>query len=396
MNDERIIAYLRSRAVVEPPPGLGAEVSAAVDAALVPRNPFSSLLPTVAAIAIVGVVAAALLVTQRPAGGPATSEAGLPSPSATAHPSFPIAADDPRFVECAGLLYRDRVIAAFPIMAADYHRHLPNMGRSPELEVEAPAFLVVFDVGVVPPGLSGGVGSRPPPTGHTVCVYLGEPQDGVRTFYGDVDIAGMRADIGSSAQSSATPSPVSTALPATSPQPGYVAVEGLPITVLDNAEADELFRDVQTCTSVAGYTVTFPATWYTNAASRDVPACSWFGPEPFDGSIRPVVVKPPPPEGAWLVLEVVDGGAGYTTITPIYMSEPISVGGHDGHRAEFGPSTLDEITSRPEFRAYWCVITLGEHFPTFIAYTNVDYAGDYPLAKAVMDRMVASVTFEPR
>jgi hypothetical protein len=206
----------------------------------------------------------------------------------------------------------------------------------------------------------------------------------------------MRTDIGSSDEPRPTLSAEPSASPSGSPQPGYVAGDGLPITVLDNPEADALFGEVQTCTSAAGYRVAFPASWYTNAASGDTLACSWFGPEPFDGSIRPVAVKPPPPEGVWMTLEVVEGGAGYTTITPIYMSEAISIGGYDGHRAEFGPSTLDEIERHSEYRAYWYVITLGEHFPTFIAYTNVDLAGDYSLGKAVMDRMVASITFEPR
>lgn len=390
--------YLRSRAHAEPPPGFGREVMASVDAAP-PRSWFSVLVPAAASIVLVGgLAAAAFLVAQGPTGGPPDLDSGSSSPSETSAPSFVIAVDDPRFAACAGSLYPNEVIAAFPIVGAEYRRHFPNMGLSPMLEEHTEAFVVVFEPGVEPPGVLGRLGqsSSAALTGHTVCIYLGQPPDGYANFYVNVDISGMRTDIASSAKPSATPSSTPSASSSTSPQPGYVSVEGLPITVLDNPEADALFGEVQTCTSPAGYSVAFPASWYTNAASGDTLACSWFGPEPFDGSIRPVAVKPPPPEGVWMTLEVVDGGAGYTTITPIYMSEAIIIGGYDGHRAEFGPSTLDEIESLSEYRGYWYVITLGEHFPTFIAYTNVDFAGDYALGKAVVDRMVASVTFEPR
>jgi hypothetical protein len=188
---------------------------------------------------------------------------------------------------------------------------------------------------------------------------------------------------------SATPVP-----PTSSPAPGYVAVEGLPITVLANEDAEALFSEVETCVSGVGYTVMFPASWYTNAAIGDTPACSWFGPEPFNVSIRPVAVNPPPPDGVWIGMSVVDGSAGYTTITPIYLSESVGLDGYEGSRAEFGPSTLDEIESRPEYRAYWYVIPFERVGPTFIAETDLDLADDYPLAKAVLDRIMATITFQ--
>lgn len=199
---------------------------------------------------------------------------------------------------------------------------------------------------------------------------------------------------------SATPSPMPTSTPAptpsmtlTTPPAGYVAVPGLPFTVLANPEADALFGDVQTCTSEAGYTVDFPADWYTNAAQADTPACSWFGPEPFEGSVVPVAVKPLP-AGVWIALEIFDGGAGYAGETPIFMFERLSIAGFDAQRAEFGPLAPDVNGSPSEERGYWYLVPFAEVGPTFIAQTSTDYAADYSLAKAVLDRIVASVRFD--
>jgi hypothetical protein len=109
----------------------------------------------------------------------------------------PVDAADPRFGACGG--QADTVIAAFPFRADEYRDHCPEMGRSPELEVETDAFAVVFDLDHQP-AIMGGQQPRndapavepPPPTGHFVCMYRGEPAQGDLTLYGDVDIAGMR------------------------------------------------------------------------------------------------------------------------------------------------------------------------------------------------------------
>ncbi len=49
-----------------------------------------------------------------------------------------------------------------------------------------------------------------------------------------------------------------------------------------DAEADALFADTQTCLHDSGVTVTFPASWHTNEAYKDLFACEWFAPEPMD------------------------------------------------------------------------------------------------------------------
>jgi len=64
-----------------------------------------------------------------------------------------------------------------------------------------------------------------------------------------------------------------------------------------DAEADALFEETQSCTnSELGATLTFPAAWHTNEAFEDVPACSFFGPEPIDveGYVSGFAAEAPP------------------------------------------------------------------------------------------------------
>ena len=392
MNDEQIIEYLRSRSRVDAPIGLSQQVMAEVAAAPAQRSWFSGFVPAVATVGVVAVVAvvAMLVVKLPPSGGPSAS------------PSFPVVVSDPRFGACGGPTYVDRVVAAFPFVAADYQRHFPNMGRSPELEVDQPAFAVVFAGGLQLPDLLGPISQPSPPassSGHMVCVYVGEEPDGEPYYYVNVDITGMRAEVAAAASPTTdptqppTPEPTPEPTPSASPAPGYVSVEDLPITVLANAEADALFAETQRCVSKAGYAVDVPASWYTNTPTEETPACTWFAPEPFEGSIQPVAVKEHP-DGIWITLEVVDGLAGYVGETPIYMREQVILQGFDGHRAEYGPSMGGVVGTPSEERGYWYVIPFANDGPTFIAETGTDLTNDYPLAKAVLDRIVARISFD--
>ena len=382
MNDEQIVEYLRSRSRVDAPMGLSDRVMAEITSTPVRRSWFAGFLPAVATVAVVAVVAvvALLVVKQPPAAGPSAS------------PSFPIMASDPRYAACSGTTFQDQVIAAFPLVAANYQRHFPNMGRSPELEVDQPAFAVVFNERIQPPGVLGGVNQSPPaasPSGHMVCVYVGEAPRGEPYYYVDVDLTGMRAELETAASPSPTPTQTPTPVPTPqqtpeptptgSPPPGYVTVQDLPITVLANAEADALFAETQRCISEAGYAVDFPASWHANSPTDTVPACSRFGP----GA-----------DVVWITVEIFDGNAGYTGETPIYMSEQINLGGFDGHRAEFGPDLGATVATPSPERTYWYLIPFGNAGPTFIAQTRTELAGDYPLARAVLDRIVASITFD--
>lgn len=382
MNDEQIIEYLRSRSRVDVPMGLSRQVMTEIAAAPAHRSWFAGLVPAVASVAVVAVVAVvAFLVVKLP-----------PSAGPSASPSFPVVATDPRFTACSGTTFRDQVIAAFPFIAADYRRHFPNMGRSPELEVDQPAFAVVFEEGLQPPGVLGRLNRSSPaasPSGHMVCVYVGEAPDGEPYYYVDVDITGMRVELEPPALPNPTPSatpaqpetpePTPEPTPSESPPPGYVAVDRLPITVLANDEADALFTEVQRCVSKAGYAVDFPAGWSTNAPTEGTPACSQFVSEV---------------DGVWISMQVFDGNAGYTGETPVYFSEQLSIGGFSGHRAEFGPDMGATVATPSPERTYWYLIPFTNAGPTFIAQTGNNVADDYPLAKAVLDRMVASISFD--
>jgi len=100
---------------------------------------------------------------------------------------------DPRFAECGGTA--DNAAAAFAFIARDYKRHFPFMGRSPELEVDAPAFAVVFVEGhqVATFGLRQQAEHQAPAgdstTGRFVCVYVGTPPGGAYNIYGNVDVS---------------------------------------------------------------------------------------------------------------------------------------------------------------------------------------------------------------
>jgi hypothetical protein len=93
---------------------------------------------------------------------------------------------------------------AFPMThARDYAIHIPRLGRSPELEVDAPAYVVVFQgnielavVGAPAPQDEAGNALPGPDTAasgmrtisNVVCIVV----DGVPNYYGPVDKAGLR------------------------------------------------------------------------------------------------------------------------------------------------------------------------------------------------------------
>lgn len=213
MNDREILEYLRARSRIEPPPALTASVIAAIEAAPPHRAWFASVLPVAGALVVL-VAAVVLLANQRPTGdGQHPTVAGTTSAAASSSPVFPVVADDPRFAECGGPSFPDQVIAAFPFMTSEREQYFPDLGSSPELQEDAPAFAVVFSEGFLPRGWMRGVGSLAPVSGHTVCVYLGHPPDGSRVFYVNVSITEVPPEI-----DSVSPMPA----PSSTPPPGLV------------------------------------------------------------------------------------------------------------------------------------------------------------------------------
>lgn len=154
------------------------------------------------------------------------------------------------------------------------------------------------------------------------------------------------------------------------------------------AMADTLFADTDTCTNPeAGYTVAFPEAWYTNTDIGQTPACSWFTPEFFE-----VPDSGDTPAEVWISIGVIDSALGYIGTTQVFSNDAVMIGGRAGRRVEFNP----DPSGRPEYRAFQYTVDLGESAatgPTFVAGTDIDSADDYELAKAVLDRIVASLEF---
>lgn len=154
-----------------------------------------------------------------------------------------------------------------------------------------------------------------------------------------------------------------------------------------DAEADALFSDLDECTNPEdGYTVQFPDAWYTNTAIGNVPACSWFTPDYFE-----VTEDSAAPEGIWISLAEIGSTVGYIGTTQDYLSESVFVGGRVGRRVEYNPNPM----GTPDYRAYHFVVPFGADgiVRTFVAATDNTTAGEYRLAKAVLDRIVASLRF---
>ena len=156
--------------------------------------------------------------------------------------------------------------------------------------------------------------------------------------------------------------------------------------MLDSAEADALFSRPDTCTNTEiGYTVTFPDDWYRNTAIGDQAACTWFTPHFFE-----VDVPGEAPEEIWISIGLIPGFVGYNMLTPTEAGDEVEINGYPGHWAEF--RTLDDVTDTDsDHLTYHYVIPIDREGPTLVASTDVDRADDYELAKAVLDRLMASM-----
>jgi len=154
-----------------------------------------------------------------------------PSTSASAPvPPDPAAfAGDPRLGRCGATV--ETALDAFEMAhARDYRLHLPAMLLAPELDVDAPAFVVVY-AAMQPFGVGGAApppGQTWPPRSlapghHDVCVLVGSDLDTAeRNIYADVDTAGLTVDVVSASPSDPRPSGTSVAETpsgATTPEP---------------------------------------------------------------------------------------------------------------------------------------------------------------------------------
>ena len=185
---------------------------------------------------------------------------------------------------------------------------------------------------------------------------------------------------------SATPVATPSAEPTASPSPLPAST---PFPVLESEEADALFDRPDSCTNPEiGYTVTFPDDWYTNTEIGEQAACTWFTPDFFE-----VDVPGETPEEVWISIGLLEGSVGYNTLTPVESSDQVEIGGYAGHRAEY--RTLDEIgDTDSDHLTYHYVVPFDTAGLTLVAATDVDMADDYELAKAVLDRIMASMELD--
>ena len=191
-----------------------------------------------------------------------------------------------------------------------------------------------------------------------------------------------------SPETSATPAPTPSDEPSASPS-ASPSQEPTPFPVRDSAEADALFRRPDTCTNPeVGYTVTFPDDWYTNTAIGDQAACTWFTPDHFE-----VAASGETPEEIWIGVALVPGIIGYNMLSPTEDGDEVEVDGYSGHWSEF--RLLDEIGDPDGLLTFHYVVPFHRAGPTLVVTTNVEMADDYELAKAVIDRMMASLVLDP-
>jgi hypothetical protein len=185
------------------------------------RQP-SQLAAAAAVIVALGLAAFALAPRFSAGAGEASPGTGEASPVPPDPAAF---ADDPRLARCGATV--ETAIDAFEmIRARDYRLHLPAMLLAPELDVDAPAFVVVYRGmspiprlgGAPPPGQTWQPRSLEPGR-HDVCVLVGtDAATAEMSVYSDVDTTGLTVDVAPTYPSATPPTP-EVAAPSLTPEP---------------------------------------------------------------------------------------------------------------------------------------------------------------------------------
>lgn len=433
MNEEQIVDYLRARhhGQFEPPPDAVTSVMTAVDDVAPQRAWFAALMPIAAAVTIGLAVVLAVLFGVGPRVGPAPDASEAPSSTAAPSPRSatpavsPSPTEDERPVQP---LLQPGHIATLPATDSDGEWGTIRLERGEDLggysDAEVPPDTFVIEVFVTygadrmpdpaqfgtmdwavrpsDPNADGffvaearyferanGIGLRPAmPLGEypgAVDIFT-TPTEGRIAFAiprraADLSLElvyrlGEREQAFPLRDAGPPPEPVAVATPQPTSDEAIAAAA---------AKAAALFVQPDECTNPDdGYRLNFPDAWYTNTATGDIPACSWFTPEFFEVTTPGVA-----PDEIWISINVTPGEVGYTSLTEIFVNEPIQVDGRPAFRAEFNPNA----TADPDYRGYHYVIPLGENGPTLVAGTHTDRADDYLLAKGILDRIMASFEF---
>lgn len=443
--DEQIAAFMRKSVQAEPPLDLVPSILDAVDAAPTVRPRYASLLPALAGATVVVLAVGAVLLLWRPWGVADPSPLLTPSPTA----SFPASASPDEVPSPSPAPPADALLGpgdSVELAAVDPRgawgtirvERGEDLGGYGDADVPSDRFIIEifldyeadrlpdpetfglpdWSLRSVDPGSDADAffpiaptrfdryptGFRPDtPLGTypgTVDIFS-TPTEGKIAFEVPRDAAGLELELvyrPASMDEAATlvvrvpgepPDHVAMNAPRTAPEPpAYVEHPDYPITVIGNAEADDLFSRPDSCTNpVDGYTVTFPDDWYTNTETGGVPACSWFTPELYE-----MDVPGEAPEEIWISIGMVDGVIGYIGTTISYSTDEVIIDRMEVRRVEVNP----EPNSDPAYRSYHYVVPLGDEGdgPTLVASTDTDMAGDYELARAVLDRIMASLELD--
>jgi len=179
------------------------------------------------------------------------------------------------------------------------------------------------------------------------------------------------------------PAPVATATPVPTPGPvQYVVREGASFTVIDSPAADELFAAPESCTNALGHVVAYPAAWHHEQ-------CTWFGPHPFDVSDPLSTLA-----DAVIEMQVVDGAFGSFNTPEVWLQEQVEFAGWQGRRLEIVGTHYEGggFEAHPAIYQYSATFGgPGDEAPSLRAVTDSARVDDYDLAKAVLDRMIASL-----
>lgn len=421
MNDEQIIESLRSRSRAAPPPELPQALMAAVETAPPPRSWFVSLIPAAAVVGAAGMLLVVALLIGQPPGltpEPSGSERPTPLPSVTPSASpTPSPSPSPLSLLQPGTTVDIPAVDESGEWGTIRIERRDDLGGYPDAAIDPELFVIEFVISYTPERMpepaqfgasdwalraadpnaehfflveprtferTDGSGARPE---SALGMYPGAidifttPTEGTIAFSVSrreanlaMELVYLRTGEAFAARDPGEP-PEPVAVPTSSAEAAEAAAAA--------AAAEVLFMTADECTNSSdGYTVSFPDDWYTNTETGDVAACSWFTPEFFEVTAPGVA-----PDEIWISIEVFDGVVGY--ITPLTFREEITVDGRAGHIAELYP----DPHARPDYRVYQYIVPLGDNGPTLAAATNSD-AEDYALAKAVLDRIMASFAFE--
>jgi len=186
------------------------------------------ILAAAAAVAVaVGLAAFALL----PRGGSVSASPSVPVP-----PDPAAFAGDPRLAQCGASVATAAYVFEMA-QARDYWLYLPAMGLSPELDVDAPGFVVVYrsihpfvvSGGPAADGLPRAVRTTVAPGRHDICVLVGaDVSTAERNIYSDVDTSGLTVDVTSLVPSDGPrptrpPGPTPPPTPTPEPDPAWAA-----------------------------------------------------------------------------------------------------------------------------------------------------------------------------